>query len=773
MMMRTSGIVLRLGLLLIVGCGSSSPSGDGGLDGDGGDGGSGCRRDSECAPPTPRCQVSSGTCLACLTSLDCTRSETCVGGVCKPGQWFCESDEDCTPQLCDTRTGGCVECLSDRHCPTDFVCQDGQCKPKQGLPCETDADCNLGELCIDKACVVGCRSSRDCPQGLLCDSARGDHGQCVQCLSAEDCPLGLRCADGQCQFFCSSDADCPGRYCDPQSERCVDCLETDHCALGNICYQNSCVAGCNTSRDCPGGLLCDPALDEHGRCVECLQDGDCDTGQGCRGGTCVALCATDDDCAGLHCEVVSGLCVECLIPDHCALGFVCDAQHACVPGCRTARDCPANQKCAVDLGPNGTCVDCLEDADCPAGKCIQYQCQDSCRSDSDCVIGYCQLSSGRCLECLQDGQCAAGKLCFDGFCARGCRRSEDCVPPLQCDTSFSPGQCVQCLSDVDCSGGTCEAGFCRYPGKQCGESCSAGSSECAQGLFCGVFFGTCLPQCATDADCLGGMCVILYGSLGVCLTCPALPCYPPCAPDEECQAQQCVGRCFPPCDFGTVCDDGSCLPADTGCSPPCEESQFCYGASCQPLETDSCPAGMIYLAERRVCVDRFEASLRSGSLGNADGTGTTAMAVSIAGREPISMVTYYQAKQICLNSGKRLCTAPEWSAACAGTGNLAYPYGQSYVEGYCNSNTQESSARLCGSFVHCISPTGAVDMSGNVWEWTDTQYSSVSDRKVLGGGFGSTPENSTCTTDLNAINGAALPLTEARASLGFRCCLTK
>jgi hypothetical protein len=768
-----SWLALLIAIFWVAGCGSSSPTGDGGLDGDGGDGGSGCVRDSDCAPPTPRCQVSSGTCLACLSSLDCARSETCVAGVCKPGQWLCDSDEDCAPQLCDTRTGACVECLSDRQCPADFICVSGQCKPKQGLPCDSDADCNLGELCIDKTCVIGCRSGRDCPQGLLCDTARGDHGQCVQCLSAEDCPLGLRCADGQCQFFCSSDLDCPGQHCDPQSEQCVDCLETDHCALGNICFEHACVAGCNTSRDCPGGLLCDTALDEHGRCVECLLDEDCDASEGCREGACVSLCTTDNDCAGLHCEVLSGQCVECLIPDHCALGFVCDAQHACVPGCRTARDCPANQKCAADLGPNGTCVDCLQDADCPAGKCVQNRCLAACRADSDCVIGYCDLSSGRCVECLQDDQCGAGRLCSDGFCAPGCRDASGCVPPLICDLSTSPGRCVQCLSDNDCPGGTCQTGSCVYPGKQCGDSCTAGGNECAQNLLCGLFFQICLPQCSNDADCPGSSCLILSGTFGICISCPPAACSPPCLPDEECQDGQCVDRCFPPCDFGSACSDGDCLPAASDCQPPCASGEFCYGTSCRTLETDGCPAGMIYLPDRRVCVDRFEASLRQGSLGSADGTGTTATAVSMAGMAPISMVTYHQAKKICQNSGKRLCTAPEWSAACGGTGGSTYPYGGSYVEGYCHSNTQDSAARACGSFIHCVSPTGAVDMSGNVWEWTDTQYSSANDRKIMGGGFGSTPENSTCTTDLNAINGTAFPLTEARTSLGFRCCLSK
>jgi formylglycine-generating enzyme required for sulfatase activity len=187
---------------------------------------------------------------------------------------------------------------------------------------------------------------------------------------------------------------------------------------------------------------------------------------------------------------------------------------------------------------------------------------------------------------------------------------------------------------------------------------------------------------------------------------------------------------------------------------------------------------MIRLTSPSVCVDRFEASLKDGVLGSADGTGTTATASSISGVTPITMVTYHQARQICLNSAKRLCAASEWQALCAGPGGHSYPYGDAYVEGTCNSNTSASTASLTGSFIGCISQVGGVDLSGNVWEWTDTVYHAPSfdTRMIVGGGFLSTPENSTCTTELNAINAASggeVPLTEVRETLGFRCCLTK
>ncbi len=756
-------------------------SGDGGGDGGGdqgdhggGDSG-GCRKDSDCADPTPRCVLSSGKCVECLSSFDCDVNETCKSNVCEPGTFFCTSDDDCPGQRCNKETGACVECLGDEDCAVDYVCSDGRCKPAGGTPCNGDSDCSLGELCIDNFCVTGCNSSRDCPTGLMCDTSRGEHGECVQCITQEDCPGGLQCQDGQCLFFCASDADCPGRHCNLETQLCVDCLEISHCSLGTICLDNVCVPGCTSSRDCPDDLLCDTHAGDHGACVQCLEDGDCIvTNQSCRDGVCVTLCLSDQDCPGQRCETVSGQCVDCLIIDDCQLGNICDEFHQCVPGCFTSRDCPVPLLCDPQLGPHGTCVECLVDSDCDSGyKCVQNRCVQSCTSDNDCPIGYCDIASGKCVECLSDSHCAIGYVCVSSSCTPGCRDDNGCPTGEKCDLSTTPGHCVDCLSDTDCQpDGTCSGGVCVYPGKQCGEACTYGAGECAQGLTCSYLFQKCLPICTSDADCPGSTCLIV-STTGICWDCPPPVCDPPCAADEECIDGQCVRKCFPPCDFGFTCNDGVCDPAATDCDPPCTQGEFCWGEDCQTLVTDGCPAGMIYLANLGACADRFEASLRDGSIGNPDGTGVTARAFSISGVAPIASVTYYQASAICQNTGKRLCSSAEWQALCRGSGGYTYPYGNTYVEGACHSNSTSSQAKPAGSYIDCISSVGAVDMSGNVWEWTDTPYSGSEGRKILGGGFGSTPENSTCTTDLNAINSTVYPLTEARTSLGFRCCLSR
>jgi Cys-rich repeat protein len=688
-------------------------------------------------------------------------------------------DADCDGWKCDTATGLCVECLADGDCAADYVCQSNVCKPEGGTPCQADSECDLGELCVGGKCVTGCRSNRDCPAGLVCDTARGANGQCVQCLTKEDCPGNYQCNDGQCSFVCSSDLDCPGRLCNTQTQQCVDCLSTDQCPIANICDEKgTCVPGCASARDCPDPLLCDPAEGEHGACVECLADGDCAGGnRACRNGACVTVCSSDNDCGGLKCDTGSGLCVQCLITDDCPLGNICDAEKSCVPGCASNRDCQPPLKCEPTIGANGTCVECLVDADCGAGsKCVSNACQIKCAGDGDCPYGHCEISTGKCVECLDDSHCAIGSVCVDGGCAPGCWDSNDCPPPMKCDTATTPGRCIACTVDADCQpDGTCQGGTCVYPGKQCGEACTSGGSECAKGLVCGLFSSTCVPVCTSNADCGGEQCWILRGTTGVCLSCPPPQCNPPCGANEECVQGQCVKKCFPPCEFGFACDNGACVPEDAGCAPPCNQGTFCWQQSCRTLETDGCPAGMIYLASRAVCVDRFEASLKDGELGGEDGTDTTARAACVAGVPPINYVTYHQAKKICANSGKRLCKAEEWQAACAGPQGNKYPYGNTYEAGACLVNSSATSPAPAGSYVRCISQVGSVDMSGNLWEWTDTQYSSASDRKIMGGGYVSTDLNSTCSSDLNYLDGQSspVPLTEVRDTLGFRCCVTK
>jgi len=77
------------------------------------------------------------------------------------------------------------------------------------------------------------------------------------------------------------------------------------------------------------------------------------------------------------------------------------------------------------------------------------------------------------------------------------------------------------------------------------------------------------------------------------------------------------------------------------------------------------------------CIDKYEAYLVSGSLGNANGNDATAVAGSKPGVDPQTPITWFQSAQACANAGKRLCTNMEWQTAVAGTPDLADQFGAS------------------------------------------------------------------------------------------------
>jgi hypothetical protein len=107
-------------------------------------------------------------------------------------------------------------------------------------------------------------------------------------------------------------------------------------------------------------------------------------------------------------------------------------------------------------------------------------------------------------------------------------------------------------------------------------------------------------------------------------------------------------------------------------------------------------------------------------------------AVSVPGVLPSRCITWFQANQACLLSGKRLLTNREWQGAAAGTPDLP-------DDGLATCVTSSVGPADTGSRASCKSVWGAFDMAGNVneWvgDWADRAIGCTNWPPALGGDF--------------------------------------
>jgi formylglycine-generating enzyme required for sulfatase activity len=103
--------------------------------------------------------------------------------------------------------------------------------------------------------------------------------------------------------------------------------------------------------------------------------------------------------------------------------------------------------------------------------------------------------------------------------------------------------------------------------------------------------------------------------------------------------------------------------------------------------------------------------------------------------QPVVGVSCYEAAAYCNWAGCRLPTEREWEAAARGKTGTAYPWGNEWFEGYCNtSETGIGKTTPVGLFPESRSSCGAEEMSGNVWQWCEDLFDENNTSRVLRGG---------------------------------------
>jgi formylglycine-generating enzyme required for sulfatase activity len=90
---------------------------------------------------------------------------------------------------------------------------------------------------------------------------------------------------------------------------------------------------------------------------------------------------------------------------------------------------------------------------------------------------------------------------------------------------------------------------------------------------------------------------------------------------------------------------------------------------------------------------------------------------------PRERISWFEARDFCALRGARLPTEAEWEYAARGPDGLVYPWGDQFVaeNAVYGSNSGGETADV-GSRPGGVSWVGALDMSGNVYEWVSSVY---------------------------------------------------
>lgn len=151
---------------------------------------------------------------------------------------------------------------------------------------------------------------------------------------------------------------------------------------------------------------------------------------------------------------------------------------------------------------------------------------------------------------------------------------------------------------------------------------------------------------------------------------------------------------------------------------------FLMGSTANDAEAynDEKPQHRVYLDaywidSTEVTKEQYQKCVASGKCAAPTCSGTE------PGNHPAVCVAWRDAENYCVWAGRRLPTEAEWEKAARGIDGRKYPWGNDPPDDRrLNSDNAVGSTTPVGAYPTGVSPYGALDMAGNVWEWVSDWY---------------------------------------------------
>jgi formylglycine-generating enzyme required for sulfatase activity len=192
--------------------------------------------------------------------------------------------------------------------------------------------------------------------------------------------------------------------------------------------------------------------------------------------------------------------------------------------------------------------------------------------------------------------------------------------------------------------------------------------------------------------------------------------------------------------------------------------EFLYGN-----DDKSTPLEAFYLDRHEVTALQYAKFLRETDRKKPERW--SAVSLESDGDRPVIGVDWHDADAYCRWAGKRLPTELEWEKAARGTDGRKYPWGnEAPTSRHANFSksawTGYATLAAVGSYEDGKSPFGIVDLAGNVWEWTASDFDPNGRMKVIRGGSWSDTSRY-----VRSAHRESEKATATSHSIGFRCAL--